>query len=283
MVEIGMFFVRFSVILMTILGLPAQSFTIAYFHQKPPLQKTAFDSVLIDTLIASVFFTLSVIAGYMAYFTSYPDEAPKILTLVVCSTFSITAAFFLGSCFVTILLRYFYLKLGIEFMGMSDFQIKYAAFTAKFSFAFLCCLVDNFGPVKNKILPFVLLSKGTKDYEPVFYSGFGTFASFFLIIIATLVTQRKAALLNQSNEEQKKLVKIMTFPVVVTSMMFIYFTISDSYYSHDDLLLRYHLLLLWVFCCFTMIFPFALICKNPRIKDFILTKLRLKNNTQNIV
>lgn len=277
-VEFEKLLIGFPVFSMALLGLPIQGMTILYFRRKPSLQITAFDLVLADTILATVLLTLSVVATYIAYLTWYPDKVPMLLTLALCSIFSINANFFVASCAVTIFLKYFYLKLGIGFMGLSDFQIRYAAFLAKLSLAFLYVLIDNFGPVQNEVLPFVLLTHGSADYEPVIYGGMGGGIALILILIATFVTQRKATALNQTSKEEIVLVKIMAYPTVISVIQF--FAYSFIKRTNRDHTFVENLLLMWIFCCFTVIFPFGVISRNTRIKDFILTKLGLKKNSQ---
>lgn len=266
-----------AVFIMEAFSLPVNCLLVSYFREKPLGQQTAFDSVLVDTIYSSMYYAYSIVAIYLVYFFCYPN-IPILLTSVICAQFYLATAFFLASNSVTISLKYLYLEHGVEFFGWSDFRIRYTSILVKFSLWTTCILLDYYGPIQNRDLAFIILSNGSREFDPILHPGLGIMLCFILMCTIAFLTQRKVDSLNENDEDTKKLAKILTIPAMVTALLFLSHTFVFS--KNDDNMMIRHLTLLWIMSVISLILPISVIARNKRISNYLQIKLGISGIDQ---
>lgn len=142
-----------------ICGLPFLILIIAYLKQKPTIQSSVFDLIIIDNLISSELFCLT----FWATLILLPFAPTSYL---IASIISIMVYIFVNlfaiSCTVTVAMKLIFIKKSSLIFDQSDFKIRMITFGLKIICFFFGLFLDQIGPFQTNILAFDLLHPGHK-------------------------------------------------------------------------------------------------------------------------
>lgn len=243
-----------------IFGLTANFLIVSYLHHKSEAQKTPFDLVLADTII-----TASVFGPYfcLVYSTIWIFAPVQILTNWILSfPFYFIGTFFLCSCQVTILLKYFYLKYGIDLLGLSDTSIQKLSLLAKFCLTCFSIILDVFGPFQNDAISFSMLGE-TEGVEPRVQNGLGLLLTFLFLGISSFFTQKQANSMNMDNQnEQNSTILVMAIIAIFTGLFGVITLILK-----EEII--YHFMIIWLIEVVLVFLPSLVISRNPQLNEYI--------------
>ena len=129
---------------------------IGYLFHKPANSKTGFDQVNIHALSS---YLLLLVTNYYAYMAGILIDLLSIQLLKYASLgFYLSTLIAESNCIVTMLTKYAYLSYPHVMLEVSDLKIRIITLLAKGLCAFLFSIIDYYGPVQIKPLPYQLFA-----------------------------------------------------------------------------------------------------------------------------
>ena len=144
-----------------LIGLPAKISIIIYLSRKPIQAKTAFDLVLIDSLLSALAFSVS--TYFMILISISFAPLSPLLADIYCISQCCISQLILISGFTTMFLKYLYMFHGYLILKFSDSDIRGIWCFLKILLLAIFTIMDNFLPVRNVPPFFKIISE--KDQE----------------------------------------------------------------------------------------------------------------------
>ena len=144
-----------------LIGLPANISIIIYLSRKPIQTKTAFDLVLIDSLLSALAYSVSAYFLILISITFAPLS--PLLANIYCISHCCISQLLLISGFTTMFLKYLYMFHGYFIHEFSDSDVRRIWCFLKILLLAIFTIMDNFLPVQNVPAFFKIISE--KDQE----------------------------------------------------------------------------------------------------------------------
>ena len=138
------------------MGIPTHCLIISYLVTKPSLYKTAFDFIMIDTVLSLIVFILSTYSVVMVGLCM--NIVPYTVNVFLSYIMYLSTHFFFISCIVSVLTKHFFIRHPDLMWGTSDTKLRKESFGIKILFLVVLVAIDQFGPIQANVMPFQFLS-----------------------------------------------------------------------------------------------------------------------------
>lgn len=137
---------------------------ICYLARKPSACKTAFDLVLIDTIISTLLYSFTLYCGDILYIGFSAQVSHDVIVTFTIIQY-IAIHLFFASWFVTMCVKYLYLFHGYLMLECSDSMIRETVLFFRIFLVIIYIILDFNGPFSNTPSIFYLLASQHSRYS----------------------------------------------------------------------------------------------------------------------